>query len=472
MFNKRRYGEKPTQSQSLVIPRQPGSPLQTSPAQVLTGAYSDKAVEEMAAEAGRAELYTDTWGESNREPREIHIVNQAAVTADCLISHQAEAELASREDALERLHPEATIVQDRVLDDIKSVETNGDELASVKEKCRQADLHVPEHHWRRMTAEIFGFVLLAVGDLYFVSTTFEVFGLSDKPLLGFLPVSALSVAASSVVIAMLLLTRLAGHLVRRIGQLIEETKAAQQQGATNATQLANKVVRSKFLIGAASVSVFGAFITLYGLSEVRASFLKQEGINAHQSYFLMIQAGVACAGLVLAYWMAHPLDAEWRSACHHYRVAVGSLTISYAQLADIVGRFNGMLRQRDAALIQFCNWTQAATSDAIRQDHLVARRIPLALPEPVQQQLLPDQLPEPPDPALAAVITDHLGGKPTYLKAYQPLSMERVEKRLRKLDKRRNQQGIESHNHLINLLSKTRDAGLVGASTNGNGKQP
>lgn len=456
------------------LPRQVGTFLQTTRAHQLTGSYTDQAAEDMAAEDGKAELYTEMWGPHNREPRVIDAVNQTAETADSIISHAVETELSGRESELEDLEPEVGLAEDRVLDDLKAVETAGDDMASVRERCRGADLHVPEHHWRRMIAEGGGFTALGVGDLYFISTTFEVFGLSDSRLIGFIPVSQLQLVAFSVVMAMLLLTRLAGHLIRKVGYLIEEIKASEAQKDPNLPELARMLVRTKFKTGVAITAVLGAFGILYGLSEVRASYLKQEGINAHQGPFLLIQLGVACAGLVLAYWMSHPLDVDWRSATHHFRKAIAALKDDYAELSGIVGRFNGLLRERESLMVQFRDWTLATASDVRRLGHLIARRLQLALPEPVQEQILPDQLPVPPDPALAKAITDYLDGKPTYFKRYRPLTMDRVNERLEELDKRRNQQGVQSHDNLIEILSEARkrQPAMAGTSTNGNGKAP
>ena len=174
----------------------------------------------------------------------------------------------------------------------------------------------PEHNWRRTVAEFFVLGLLGFGDLLFTSTAFEVFGLSDQHL-GFLPFNELELAASSTVVAMLLCTRLAGHKIREVGLLVEQTYSGGLLTEIDEGRTRRLQVRTWFAVGTTIVAILGAVVILVGLSEVRASYLLQSGIDAHFWQFMFVQAGIAAAGFALSAWMAHPYDREHRSTKHH-----------------------------------------------------------------------------------------------------------------------------------------------------------
>ena len=253
--------------------RAPGDPagpaLATSARQHLAGTYTDETVEQLAHEDGRAQLFTGTWGKGNREPHVILAVNRGAAVSGALVPHDLYGSLPAIEGELEDLAAHAPKAEDDVLATITVVGEAEETLRAVDRTCRDGELAKPEHHWRRVAAEILALGLLGFGDLIFTSTAFEVFGLSDKSV-GFLPVNELQLASSSTVIAMLLCMRLAGHGVRELGALVEQTSAAAASDEVDHARHRRLRVRTWFTIGAAIVATLGAFAILVGLSEVRA----------------------------------------------------------------------------------------------------------------------------------------------------------------------------------------------------------
>lgn len=440
--------------------------LTVGPHQTLAGTYPDDVVEDLAAEEGQAHLFTGTWGKGNREPRTIHAINYGAETSTNLISHDLQDRLPEVERQLEEQSAQAAGAEEQVISDIDRVEATGDELARVREVCHEGELEVPEHHWRRSGGEWIAFGSLGTGDLYFTSTTFQEFGLSSRPTFG--PWSELDIVAMSVVAAMLLLTRLGGHLVRKAGYLTEQVSGGKVTEGVDERRIRVLTVRTWFTVVAAGLGLIGALGILWGLSAVRASYLRQSGIDAHQGPFLLIQLGIAVCGFVLAYWLAHPLDAEWHSATFHDNRAVVALTNSYIVLAAIVGNFNALLRERDALLARHRDWGLATISDAARKGQMWARRVQLAQPEPTDEHLLPNDMPAPVVPPLVEEVNRYLVGEPAKFKPYKPLSLDRVERRLHELDDRRQKREADRHLHLGAVIAKAREQVLSTASS-GNG---
>jgi hypothetical protein len=423
----------------------------------------------MATEDGQAQLFTDTWGPSNRSPRLINAVDAGAETSTHLISIELAGTVGAQDEELEQRASQFPLAEEEVLAAIAAVEGTGDTIANVKEACHQADLEVPEHHWHRNAAEGSGFSLLGLGDLYFISITFEVFGLSQNHFVSFLPLSELQLVAFSVMVALLLLTRLTGHLIRKLAYLIELRESENTGKDIDQRRLRRLTIRSWFVGAIAGAGILAALGTLFGISQVRASYLQQKHIAAHSAQFLLVQLGVATAGFVLSYFMAHPLDREWRSALIHENAAVVRLKELYDELAMLVGGFNSLVRQRDADILQHRSWALATNSDASRKGELAARRHQLSLPEPTTERLLPDELPKPAAPLVVEEIDTYLAGKPSIIKVYAPLSLEKVEKRLEELEDQRRKRDVGRHEHLIKVIERERTR--VFAPSGGNGKK-
>ena len=443
-----------------------GSPVATVPHQTLSGTYTDEAVELMADEEGRAQFFTSTWGPGNREPRVVNAINLGAETSTNLIALEMAGSLGDQEEVLEKLHAEFPMAEDRALAAIGELQASGDSLAAVRDDCQRADLEVPEHDVRRRLAEISGLGLLGLGDLYFISVTFQVFGLSQAHF-AFLPFSELQLVASSVMLALLLLTRICGHIVRQLGYLIEEREAERSVEDFDKRRFTRLTVRTWFAGIVAGAGTLAALGVLFGLSQVRASYLQQKGIDAHPFQFLLVQLGIAAAGFVLAYFMAHPLDNKWRSAVADDNSSAKNLEQVWTSLVTVVGSFNGLLRQREAGVIQHRDWALATNSDAARKDQLFPRRLQLSQPEPVEEQLMPNELPGPATPDLVDEVNRYLAGEASIIKFYWPLSLERVEKRLAEVDERRQRRGVQRHEFLGEVIAKARDQMLTPAGSNG-----
>ena len=262
--------------------------IAVSATQYLAGTYLDEAVERFGTEDGRAGLYTGVWGDDNQEPRVVDAVNSGAEVSCSLISHELQGALAPVEQKLETLATVAPKAECDVIFAADEVELTDGEVAAVKKACREDDLPLPEHAGARRVAEASGLCLLGVGDMYFTSIAFQVFGLSDRNL-GVLPINELQLVASSTIVALLVCTSLAGHAIREVGHLMEKTRSSRLRPDADESRIRRLCVRSWFTAGGGTLAVLGALAVLVGLSEVRASYLAQSGIDAHQWQFLLIQ---------------------------------------------------------------------------------------------------------------------------------------------------------------------------------------
>jgi hypothetical protein len=440
-----------------------------STTQQLAGTYDDEAVEVLGTEDGRAQLFTDTWGTGNREPRVVHAVNCGGEVSSSLVSHDLHGSLAPLEQELETVAALAPKAESGVISAADMAESSDNDVAAVENACREEDLPIPEHSLPRRALEASGLGLLGIGDVYFTSIAFQVFGLSDRNF-GVLPFNELQLVASSTIVAMLLCTRLAGHATCQVGHLMEKTRSGRSGPDVDECRMRRLCVRSWFAAGSAVVAVLGALAVLVGLSEVRASYLVQSGIDAHQSQFLLIQMGIAAAGFVLSLWMAHPYDREYRSATRRQSQASRELEKAYIGFATLVGTFNGLLQFRAGMLAQHRDWIVAILDDARRKGLLYARRVQLAQPEATDERLFPADLPAPRGALLVAEVNNYLAGLPTMFKAYEPLSMVRVQTRLEKLDVRREERRAGKASASFIDITPPRGRTRGGTGMNGNGK--
>lgn len=409
----------------------PESGLRIDSSHALSGSYSDQTVEELATEDGEARTFTREWGKENRSPRGIESINRAAEVGTDLIDHQLHGALEPAESTLERMAAEAPLAEHAVMaaaDETEDAEIDREMVAAV---CRARGLALPDHHWRRMAGEVLGLAMLAIGDLYFNSRTFEVFGMSDRPI-GIVPFNELQLVASSTVVALLLLARLAGHMLATLRYYLETS----QSGTGPVGGMPSRVGTSLEAVGAL-VAVGGALGILVGLSQVRSSYLAQSGVSAHASQFLLIQVGIAVAGIALSYWLAHPFDRAWRAVSRQVERARAGLDSAYGTFMHLEGEFNALDRQRVMMLLQHRDWAAATVTDTRRLAQMYARRVLLAQPEPTTDALLPDELPGPATPDLISEVAKYLAGKDSEFKQYPPLNSARVTGRLADLDRRR-----------------------------------
>lgn len=398
--------------------------LDTEDHQVLTGTYSDADIEAMAREDGESQFFTSKWGDGNKQARAIEALNSGTEVNLALISHRYHESLPLVEAELDELSALVAVAELAVFSAAECVAIADDSVDDLRGRCRENELSLPELHLRRSATEFTIYAFLGVGDLIFTTTAFQVFGLSDKHV-GFLPFNALQLAATSTVIALLLLTRLVGQFARRARHLFERrrttsVRSTQLRHVTDRQPLGARVAILSTVLCAASIGAI-----LAGLSAIRASYLTEMGISAHAWEFLLIQAGIAAAGTFTSFWMSHPLDQEWHSASRNQRTCRRSFQHSEATYVDLVGRFNGLVRWQRALESQYRDWSLATIHDGRRKASMYARRLQHAQLEATDEELLPPNLQSIPLSQVEKVFGSDRNGTQASVRSYEPVNVEK-----------------------------------------------
>lgn len=378
------------------INRRPESPpLRIEDGRRLGAGYGDDAIEEMAREDGKTQLYTEVFGEGNRQPRAILANNEAARVGSGLIGHELHEQLKELDAELERTKETSKVVEAEALVLAEGQDHAAKDEADLRARIRDEGLEIPESSWKALVFELVLLAFLGIGDILFISVAFQILGLTDKPIARFLPITELQVAASASVMALLISTRIAGHRLKRFLHLFGIIMR-QRHGSVGDNKLNGQRTAGAIDAGVQSfLAVLAVILVLLGVNGVRQAFLEKKGIPAHGGSFLALQAGIALAGILLAAWFAHPYDRLWRSTSMALAAADSRLKAVIDQITTMVSNYNARLVERDHIVAQYLEWDGSQLADTRRQNELYGRRVLLSQPEPTTVQLLADDLPTP-----------------------------------------------------------------------------
>lgn len=392
------------------------------PGRELGGLYDDEAVVQMAHEEAALGIPGGEWGD-NTEVRTVEVIIESGRVAEGIVRHSLHSGLAGIERRLEELKPRYLGLLEAVLSFFARLKTARQDEEKIARLCAEEGLSLPLHSLRRLLLELTGLGLVGVGDLYFLSSAFEIFGLSNGRALSFLPLSQLEVAAISVVVAMLVLSRIGGHLLRGLSHLAERHSLARRDDLPEAEGLRVCLMTK---VGALAVVLGGLITLVIGLAQVRATYFHNALIAVPNSLFYLIQVGVVVAAVAMSYAMAHPYDSEWRSVSWRLFVEGRSFRRSYGALAALVGSYNALLRERASYILTHEDWSLSLAAEVRRLVVLAARAYLIGQPEPTERHLI-ENLPETPVPLLVAEVGAQLEGWRSTLMVYEPLSMDAVE---------------------------------------------
>lgn len=366
--------------------------LQVGAGRPLAGGYEDQDIEGMAQEDGKAELYTSTFGDGNRQPRAILANIRAANVGSGILGYQLREELTEIDASLERDKQKGAVL-DAEAQAAAVVRNNAaSNHADLDQRCHEEGLGRPDTSRKPLLLETMGLTVLGGGDVIFISVAYQVLGLSDRSILG--PVTELQLAATTSVAALLISTRIAGHRLRRFTHFMGNL--LRNRGATVDDGLRRQHVAGAIDSGTETfVALAGVTVILLGVSGIREAFLEGKGIPAHGSSFLAVQGGIAVAGVLLAAWFAHPYDRQWRSTSSALREAHEHFEEVVDEITNLVGDYNARVGTRRHLVAKYLEWEFAGREDASRQIELYGRRVLLSQPEPTTDNLLADDLPQP-----------------------------------------------------------------------------
>lgn len=386
ILDKRQLGKRRTQL-TAEAPKslQAGSGVRVTGGKEYRGGYDDAAVEAMAVEDGNNALHDEaTWGK-NTAARVIQMLNAAVAVLGHLVGHEFRQEALPLELELERAYPEAGSTEQDAFDDIEDEGEARREESQVAIKTRKEGLTRPQR------GDVLRYVgklgTLVVGDLVFIAVAFEVFGLGDELLLGFIPFSSeLYFAALSSVLALLFLAHHGGEELKLISHTNRRRREAPKEEVP-AVGIGTRIY--------AGVWIAGAALVLGGISVVRETYLVERGTDAHTEVFVAIQSGAFLAALAISISHAHPYARDWARVTHWVNRAVRRSRRSAARHVELVGYVNGLLDRRLALLAIAAQHARLGETDAARQALLYVRRVQLSQPEPVGERLFPAELPQP-----------------------------------------------------------------------------
>jgi len=392
--------------------------VSTSRSRSLGGLYEESAAVSMAAEDSALGILSERWGE-NTEPRVIEAVIESGQVSEAMVRHGLHSLLSQIEARLERLRARFGALKNSALLAADSYLAARKRKEEMVERCEREGLTLPLHSLRRRTLEVLGLMLLGVGDLIFVSSAFQIFGLSAKPV--FWHLNELQLAALSIVTVLLVVTRVAGHEARRLAHgfvNVEDEKA-------DASRRARRRASTAFLLACATSLGLGT----YGLTVVREVFFRDSSVAAPESMFYLIQVSVVLGAIMMSYTMAHPLDDEWRSVSWHARKEQLSHSIARFRAGRLAGLHNGLLRERASYILTHEDWSLALAAECRRLVILAARAYLAGQPEPVTEHLIAE-LPPVPVPFLVAETGAQLEGWRSTLMVYDELSVTEIDERL------------------------------------------
>jgi hypothetical protein len=373
---------------SKVQPTAPPPALNFGTGKAYTSGWSDPLLEQLAGEDGQAGTHNPSiWGE-NGCARLINAVNEAHGVNSALIGHHYRADLQWLDSALEIKWPSAILVHETAQDRLDAWEVAAQDKAALEDEIKEDGFSLP--HWRRLLFLATGLFGLLFGDLPIVAKSFELFHLSDKPIIpGFHLTDELHMAGLASVTALIILAHVSGHGLREIAH------------AFNWRRLAPKDQRSSLPrpsgFSAATVVVCLGFglLLLQGLSVIRVDYLRSVHQQGNTTAFFDLNLGILSAAVALGFFHANLYGRRWADATRIEAKAHRLLVQSEGEYAASAGEFNGLLDQRDTVVAQAGHHIGASEQDTLRQIELITRRTVLSQPEPTTERLFPDDLPRP-----------------------------------------------------------------------------
>lgn len=383
-----------TRSRKASLPATVSSPLTIAPTDEYRSHYSDDEIDEIARANGGATMNdSDVWGPNADTIWPIHEINAGFGVAAHLIGHRLREGLATIYGKVELA---VVIAHDAGASALEAVDEYGYrqiELEELRQRIKDAGLGFP--HWIAHSL-LYSIALggLVIGDLAFIAVAFQLFGLSDEKLLGFLPlVDELHLAASASVGALIVLAHVAGKQLRLIWFDLERLRHAKTD-----EERSKLPGPSRFSIAIAVVSILAAGALLAGIADVRAGYLAAQGIDSRTASFAAVQGGVFVAALALAFLHAHPFGREWVDLGRRARAGAREMEQRSQMFVTAVATVNDLVDRGNAMIAAAAHHLGAARFDVIRQAARFAWVSQIHSPEPVSSNaLMPESLPQPTD---------------------------------------------------------------------------
>lgn len=355
------------------------------------GGYSDEDVEGLAVEDGQAAVHKPSVFGENTHAHALDVLNAAHDTNAGLVAHDYRGSVQATVGKIDSDVPAAVTAEKSAFAALEMWRRAQIDLIRLRHELDSRGLAVPSA--RALWWLVGGIVLLFLGETPLISNAYQVFGLSDAPLIPYVSLTdELHLAAYGSVGALLILAHISGDKLRLIAYDAQQRRLA-------VTEEAKAALPPPSRFDAVVIAVCAAFVTaiLIGLAVIRADYLHEEGTDARTLPFLLIQVGIFAAALGLSYRLSHPFAKRWATVTRNAKQANEEVATTEGDFNAIVGNVNGNIDLLDTLLAQAGHHVGVSDADTRRQTSLYVRRTILSQPEPTQERLFPADLPQPTD---------------------------------------------------------------------------
>lgn len=377
-------------------PRPLAGALEVTGGEPFGSGYSDDDLRARAETEGKAQLYTEIWGE-NRPPYPMHEIVDSAGTTRSLQGHEMDAQRRVLEEEMQDRRPNISFLESTVITKIGDLELARCRKRWLEQTFEAEQLQRPQPQPGRRWLSLALMAGLAAGELYLLSPAFQVLGLSDQAFVGWLAFNPQNLAALSSVVGLLTLAHASAK--------VEPTEVEDEEDPSRAwrVQLATSSAGHRILMLAIAA-------LLIGLATVREAYLAatDKGNLWIGLGFVLLNLGMVIAARSASRPDSRPYAAEWRSALDDVATAEEDYSEIRERYDTAVGGYNNRVVAREALFSQYGHALAATGSDAERQVHLTASHTRLSQPEPVTERMFDDQLPTPSDSQLQADVRAYL----------------------------------------------------------------
>jgi hypothetical protein len=372
--------------------------MQLTQGDPIVGSVPDDAVRDMAADAGNKRLYTEPWGE-NKQPHEIHIINEAATTGNALLGAHVDEQRHGGEETLERLKALIERLDSELAIAIMKLTLATKRVLEIEWQLTQAGKPLPRPRRHRRALLVAFLILIGLGELFILSPAFQILGISDARLVWFLPFSWQHVAALSGVVALLALAHALAEDHRPGGADPDPDRSWLQKLAHHST--------------GHRIHMLGVAFILIGFAAVREAYLNRthEGNLALGIAFVLLNVGMVVGARSLARPDLREGAAVYHAALEEQAERQDEVDERQEAAEPEVGEYNAGVAWRNALFSQTGHAIDANNASARRKGQLFAARLRLEQPEMVEEQMLPDELPQPKDSRLRDQIDRYLNGE-------------------------------------------------------------
>lgn len=397
----------------------PAFSLNPSAGKQFAGSFDADAARSTGEAAGDALLHREeTHGKENAERAKERFPTMLSAVHKTLIQTvgtQFRLTIQPFREALADVSKELPHARQRALDAIETWAEESRRLAEREFELKLEGLYLPHRAFLIILAAVL--VGLLAADWTMLPLSFSSLNLSDSPMLGIPGVDELHIAASGVLVGLVVL---AHRSMAELRTILSERALERRTPKDKRAKLPDKDEDAAKL-GIAFIAF--ALVLIAGLTWLRVSYLRtiQQPTNAFS--FLAVNVGILGACLVASLWYAHPKVKEFRSSLRRFRSAEKTMSKAVRGFREQAGENNKLLERISLHFALAAQLVRASASDSVLMQATYEFGVLYGQPEPTEALLF---LKSPALPAVLRGVEELLfGGKVP--KAYKVVDTEELD---------------------------------------------